>query len=50
MIRKYENMISLSNLFLSGVHHKKSDCDSNLVMDKVKNILKTANTFLFPAK
>jgi len=33
-----------------GVHHKKSDCDSNLVMEKVKNILKTANTFLFPAK
>jgi len=33
-----------------GVHHKKSDCDSNLVMDKVKNILKTASTYLFPAK
>jgi len=33
-----------------GVHHKKSDCNSNLVMGKVKNILKTAKTFLFPTR
>jgi len=44
IIRKY------NLLLISGVHHKKSDCDSNLVMDKVKNILKTASTYLFPAK
>jgi len=33
-----------------GVHHKKSDCISSLVVHKVMNILKTANTYLFPPK
>jgi len=33
-----------------GVHHKKADCDSNVVIQKVKTILKTAKNYLFPPR
>jgi len=33
-----------------GVHHKKSDCDSNSVIEKVKSILQTAKEYLYPEK
>jgi len=33
-----------------GVHHKKADCDSNIVIQKVKTILKTAKNYLFPPR
>jgi len=33
-----------------GVHHKKSNCDSNAVIEKVKKIIKSAKTYLFPKK
>ena len=32
----------------SGVHHKKSDCDTEKVVKKVQQILEKANPFLFP--
>ena len=41
------------DLFLytfSGVHHKKSNCDSNAGLDKVKSIIKSAQKYLFPSR
>lgn len=32
-----------------GVHHKKSNCDSNAGLDKVKAIIKSAQKYLFPS-
>jgi len=31
-----------------GVHHKKSRCDSDSVIEKLKTIIKTANRYFFP--
>jgi len=31
-----------------GVHHKKSNCDSNVIMRKVEKIIKSAKAYLFP--
>jgi len=31
-----------------GVHHKKSHCDSDAVIDKLQTILKTASPYFFP--
>ena len=36
-------------LRFSGVHHKKSNCDSNAGLDKVKSIIKSAQKYLFPS-
>jgi len=33
-----------------GVHHKKSNCDSNTGLDKVKSIINSAKNYLFPDK
>lgn len=33
-----------------GVHHKKSNCDSNTGLDKVKSIINSAQNYLFPEK
>ena len=37
-------------LHFSGVHHKKSNCDSNYGLDKVKSIIKSAQKYLFPPR
>ena len=34
----------------SGVHHKKTNCDSNTGLDKVKSIISSAKKSLFPEK
>ena len=34
----------------SGVHHKKSNCDSKAVSEKVKKIIKSAKTYFFPKR
>eukprot|EP00092_Neocalanus_flemingeri_P008127 GFUD01008767.1.p1 GENE.GFUD01008767.1~~GFUD01008767.1.p1 ORF type:complete len:538 (+),score=109.14 GFUD01008767.1:270-1883(+) len=31
-----------------GIHHKKSNCDSNTVIEKVKSIIKSASKYFFP--
>ena len=44
----FNYFIFMSNKFLSGVHHKKSHCDSDAVIDKLQTILKTASPYFFP--
>lgn len=39
-------MLSMS----SGVHHKKTNCESTAVIAKVQNILKAAQEHLFPTQ
>jgi len=31
-----------------GVHHKKTNCDSNAGLDKVKSIIQSSKTYMFP--
>lgn len=40
----------LLSFAFSGVHHKKSNCDSNAGLDKVKSIIKSAQKYLFPSR
>lgn len=38
------------NLFSSGVHHKKTNCESTAVIAKVRNVLKSSRNHLYPTK
>ena len=39
----------MSNIkFFSGVHHKKEQCDTEKMVEKVRTILEKANPFLYP--
>ena len=44
------NLLSKSQILSSGVHHKKSNCDSKAVSEKVKKIIKSAKTYFFPER
>ena len=35
-------------IYFSGVHHKKSQCETEKVVKKVEQILEKANAFLYP--
>ena len=36
--------------YFSGVHHKKSNCDSNAGLDKVKSIIESSKQHFFPER
>ena len=38
----------LFHFIFSGVHHKKTQCDTEKVVKKVQAILEKANSFLYP--
>lgn len=47
----YEYEVSIVNVVnTSGVHHKKTNCESTAVIAKVQNILKAAQEHLFPTQ
>ena len=37
-------------VFTSGVHHKKADCDSNLMVEKVKKIVENVKMYFYPKR
>ena len=41
---------SISALYCSGVHHKKSNCNSRTISEKVKKIIKSAKSAFFPQR
>ena len=40
--------MNISFIHLSGVHHRKTKCDTNDAVEKVQAILDQANAFLYP--
>lgn len=47
----FESKKSLMNFVfvcISGVHHKKKNCESTAVISKVQQVLKTAKKHLYP--
>ena len=49
-IYNYRSLYSynISIFYYSGVHHKKTQCDTEKVVKKVQTILEKANSFLYP--
>ena len=37
-------------IYCSGVHHTQRDCNSNVIMRRVKSILHSVHDYLFPSK